>query len=101
VLSVGHDEVSEMPKKTTPKKTTKIADEQFRLARSAAFYRERAPRGLSKLVVQFLRALNLRACAGKGKRKIQIASINRTDEVQERKIEGVEDFERKELAPQT
>jgi hypothetical protein len=54
VLLVGHDEVSEkMPKKTTPKKTTKIADEQFRLARSAAFDRERAPRGLSKLFVQF------------------------------------------------
>ena len=78
MLLVGHDEVSENNSKN---KLRMLADEQFRLVGSAAFYRERAPRGLSNWSFNF-DALNLRACAGKGKRKNQMASINRTDEVQ-------------------
>jgi hypothetical protein len=79
-----------MPKKTTPKKTTKIADEQFRLARSAAFYGERAPRGLQNCSFNFYARPIYGLVRGKANAKIRwpqsTEQMKCRDEVRERKI---------------
>ena len=103
MLLVGHDEVSDkMPKKTTPKKTTKTADEQFRLVRSPLSTGKGRRAGFQNCSFNFYARPIYGLVRGKANAKIRLPqSTEQMKCRKQRKIEGVEEFERKELAPQT